>query len=121
MSIDLQPHTRTVFRRAFTAAAWAVLLWCGSRADASCGDYVMVGGRHTAASSNADLPDSKYPAVPRCHGPACSKNSMPPAAPVPKVELPVERWALSDAVDSSGCPFSEPLLADAHDNPCDGC
>jgi hypothetical protein len=102
-------------------ALLASVILAPGRAEASCGDYVKIGGGHTARHGDADRPASETPAVPRCHGPACSNNSMPPAAPVPKMELPIERWALSGAVEPAGSPFREPLLADAHDIPRDGC
>src|SRR5262245_27760243 len=92
----LHPYTRTIFRRAGTAAVCAFVLWCGSRAEASCGDYVMVGGRHDAPASTKGRIDPDIPAVPRCHGPMCSDNSIPPAAPAPKTNVAVDRYAIAD-------------------------
>ena len=89
------------------AAAFALLAWLfvyAPRAEASCGDYVMIGGHHAdGASSNAardwTAPDTIARQSPggrapkRCRGPFCSNGSIPPAAPVAPHRLSIERWA----------------------------
>jgi len=111
--------------------AWGALP--SSRAEASCGDYVMIGGRH-AAPSGAPYGDpgsggnerrgagsgQKSPAIPRCHGPACSNNSIPPAAPASKIEVTVERWAVSCSAALGVLPHQDALPADRAVRPCDG-
>jgi hypothetical protein len=87
-------------------------------ADASCGSYVFVRGRQlhsthsemagafarksAAADDSANLTtlnplevDESVPArrVPLCHGPSCSNDSVPPAAPAPKDHSTIDRWA----------------------------
>jgi hypothetical protein len=65
-----------------------VLLLNPSWSDASCGDYVTVGGRSTAMSGHEtmsrtagnDFPNSSDPA-PRCHGRFCSGNGQEPITP----------------------------------------
>jgi hypothetical protein len=113
------------------AAATSVLLASAvltpSRAEASCGDYVMVGGRNAGSgmaglSNDAghDMQGHHDPATPRCHGPTCSNGSIPPSAPAPKIEVTVERWAIPG---DAGLPLlteSDFLLADAHAVPCEG-
>src|SRR5262245_52218719 len=105
---------------AATLALLAYGLLFPSRADASCGDYVMVGGRHVAPH-DADLSrQSQAPGAPRCHGPHCSSHSIPPATPAPKVEVTVERWAISGSVDRDLLPNDASWLADLRDVPRDG-
>src|SRR5689334_12066098 len=116
----LHPHTRTIFRRASTAAVCAVMLWCGSRAEASCGDYVMVGGRHDPHAAATGRFDSDAPAVPRCRGPLCSDNSIPPAAPAPKMHMAVERWAIAAGARQVILPARDSLRAEPQQLPCDG-
>ena len=114
--------------------AWKRIRWTGmatlvllvsaaiapARVKAGCGDYVTVGGRHTAHHFNADRLDADTPAIPRCHGPQCSDNSNPPAAPAPKIEVTVERWAIAWGARLTVLPNHDALLADAHKSPCDG-
>jgi hypothetical protein len=92
--------------------------------EAACGDYVQItGGTRTSAdlmsdhAMNADgnPVDSTRRGAPRrpCRGPGCSNGSLPPAAPVPTVEVSVERWALAATdllpiVDSSYYLLAEP-------------
>jgi hypothetical protein len=115
-----------------TAAATLVLLASAflapKSAQASCGDYVMIGGHHAAHRSGAapaghadtgGQTGEKSP-VPRCHGPMCSNDSLPPAAPAPRTEMTVERWAVSLGTGLPILPECEALLAEARVFPCDG-
>lgn len=56
-------------------AAFAFDGWLASEpAQASCGDYVTVGGHGQGAGH-------EMPGVPTCHGPSCRKPSPLPASP----------------------------------------
>jgi hypothetical protein len=114
-------QTAWKFARGIAAATLALLASAAlspSRAEASCGDYVMIGGHH-AASGN-DTHGRHDPSVPSCHGPSCSNHSNPPLAPVPKIEVTVERWAVPGRTGLSLLPESDFLLAAAQASPCDG-
>jgi hypothetical protein len=120
-------QTAWKFARGTVAATLALLAsvaFSPSRAEASCGDYVMTGGNHAHSGmgnhSNDAAHDMHNPAAPSCHGPSCSNNSIPPLAPAPKIEVTVERWAIPGVSGLSLLPKSDFLLADAHDLPCDG-
>jgi hypothetical protein len=109
------------------AAAVGVLLvsfvFAPSRAEASCGDYVMIGGQHGHAAhlgADHDISGQHDPAGPRCHGPFCSNGSFPPAAPAPRIEVTVEQWALPDGSILCQLPQSSSLLAETREAPCDG-
>lgn len=108
------------------AAAALVLLasivFAPTKAEASCGDYVTIGGEHGHHSSGMthDMPGSHDPAKPRCHGPACSNGSFPPASPAPRVEVTIEQWAIPDGSTFCQSPQTSSLLADMHEIPCDG-
>jgi len=111
-------------------AGLAAIAVCPDSAYAACGDYVMVRGRHlpsnhaamagdptSAALNSTALHSTEYssPArrIPRCSGPQCSDGSIPPAAPAPKLQSTLERWAcslstaLADPLQSSSL-FAEP-------------
>jgi hypothetical protein len=105
---------------AATLVLLAAALMAPSRADASCGDYVMIGGRQVGDHSPYSSQDSQAPAMPRCRGPHCSDNSLPPATPTPKTEVTAERWAIFGCVDLDVLPSHDVLLADACDSPSDG-
>src|SRR5262249_4116276 len=64
--------------------------------------------------------DSDTPAFPCCHGPLCSDNSVPPAVPVPKLHMAVERWAIADSAPLAILPARDSLLAEPRELPCDG-
>jgi hypothetical protein len=111
------------------AATLVLLTWealSPSAADASCGDYVMIGGRHAVHDAVPQPHERRgdatqqVPAVPRCHGPLCSNNSIPPAAPARKIEVTVEHWAVSGSDALAVLPNRDDLPADAHALPCDG-
>jgi hypothetical protein len=107
------------------AAILALLAYAAlspSQADASCGDYVMVGGRHASHDSPAQSVDHgrQIPGIPRCHGPMCSDNSIPPAAPSSKIEVSVERWAIPGSTRHELLPSHVTWLADVRDVPRDG-
>jgi hypothetical protein len=93
-----------------------------SQADASCGDYVMIGGRHASQEDQRSGLDhgKQVPGTPRCHGPMCSNNSIPPAAPSSKIEVSVERWALPGSEVFDLLPHHDSWLADVRDVPRDG-
>lgn len=114
---------QTTFRRrfclGFTLAA-AMTAWSSfdiHTVNASCGDYVMVGGHghapHTGHSS---------PGVPTCHGPHCQKQAPLPFGPTKGlVDAPSSDAALCCASACSARPslsrlnFEEILsLADGH-------
>jgi hypothetical protein len=125
-------QTAWKFLRGTAAAALTLLasaVLSPSRAEASCGDYVMIGGHHAHSGMahsgigsylNDAGHDMHAPAVPRCHGPSCSNRSIPPLAPAPKIEVTVEHWAIPGVSGLSLLPESDFLLADAGDLPCDG-
>ena len=78
----------------------ALLVFAPSRADASCGDYVMVGGAQGHhATHSPDRHSAHDPLRPMCQGPHCSNSSFPPAAPAPRIDLAVEQWALVGRCD----------------------
>jgi len=109
--------------RSGLAAMLALLAWAGlspSQADASCGDYVMVGGRHASHGQQSFDHGKQVPGVPRCHGPMCSDNSIPPAAPSSKIEVSVERWAIPGSEQFDLLPSHSSWLADVRDVPRDG-
>jgi hypothetical protein len=106
-------------------AILALLAWAAmspSQADASCGDYVMVGGRHASHEHQPQSFDhgKQGPGIPRCHGPMCSDNSIPPAAPSSKIEVSVERWAIPGSEAFDLLPSHSSWLADVRDVPRDG-
>src|SRR5580765_1077279 len=110
------------------AAAACVLLasivLAPSQAEASCGDYVTIGGQHSqTAHSGAvdqDMPGQHDPAKPRCHGPSCSNRSFPPAAPATRVEVTVEHWALPGGSAQSQSPQATSLIAETREVLCAG-
>ncbi len=108
----------------WTAATTLVLLasaaFAPRPAEASCGDYVMVGRRHAGHAPDADRLKPHAPAVPRCHGPMCSDNSTPPAAPTPKIGITIEHGANSGGTRLAVLDRSEVLIGDARVFPSDG-
>lgn len=98
--------TLTSFYRLMLATAIALvgMVATSSRVEASCGDYVIVGGTKAAASAGhagmmshaADADalaghDSKPPR--RCRGPHCTSNQSTPSAPAPQFEVRLsEQW-----------------------------
>ncbi len=120
-------QTASKFARGTMAATLVLLasvVAAPSRAEASCGDYVMVGGHHAGSgmsghSNHADH-DMHDPATPGCHGPSCSNRSIPPLFPAPKIDVTVERWAIPGQSGLSLLPENDFLLADAQASPCDG-
>jgi hypothetical protein len=125
------PHSAWKIARGAAAAILTLLgsaLLAPSAAHASCGDYVMIGSHHSAhhsgpASSGhtgSTGQTGEQAPVPLCHGPRCSNNSLPPAAPAPRIEMTVERWAVSSGTTLTILPDCESLLAEAHVMTCDG-
>jgi len=84
-----------------TLGLLASLVIAPTHAEAACGDYVMIGGHDSADHSHSAMPENDAPATPRCRGPLCSNSSIPPATPAPKIEVPVERWAVASGVQVS--------------------
>jgi hypothetical protein len=116
-------QTAWKFARGTAAATFALLVSAvlsPSRAEASCGDYVMVGGHAGHSGMGNGTQRTHDPATPRCHGPSCSNNSIPIQAPVPKIEVTVERWAIPAQAGLPLLPESDFLLADAQALPCAG-
>jgi hypothetical protein len=81
--------------------ALAVLGWCApAGARAGCGDYVVLELHPApAASASQDTPAvvSRIEAAPvrhrvPCHGPLCSRGSLPPWNAVPPSQTPAEQW-----------------------------
>ena len=80
-------------------------------AQAGCGDYVLIHGKHVPMLHSADQSDAaqisshggtgegasneSIPERAPCHGPGCSNGSLPPAAPASEIHLPVDRWAIA--------------------------
>lgn len=104
--------TRALPRLPVRAVAAALLLAAGlfgtaGRADAGCGDYVVIDGQPVATHDPGRLPGEP------CHGPNCSVRECPPQAPlVPPAEpnpAPKDRSASTfiAAVPSPG--FDEPV------------
>jgi hypothetical protein len=75
---------------------------------ASCGDYVQVGnaalenGRlATSGLTNSSHPNGHNGENQRCHGPNCSRPSVPVNVPITPVERPVEQWAFCDLLPAN--------------------
>ena len=88
-------------RRLFAAAA--VLFVCvvvsPQQAQASCGDYVMVGGHSNpdgtagmGSGSMASGHTGKRTGFPVCHGPGCSQRRELPASPPTRITLDEHAW-----------------------------
>jgi hypothetical protein len=107
---------------AATLALLAYALLSPSQADASCGDYVMIGGRHATHEPGSLAVDygKQGPTFPRCHGPMCSDNSIPPAAPSSKMEVSVEQWAVPGGIDLDVPQDRDVLAVELHVSPCEG-
>lgn len=104
--------TRTLPRLPARAVATALLLAAGlfgsgGRAEANCGDYVVIDGQPAVGHDAGRLPGEP------CHGPNCSVGECPPQAPlVPPTNpnpAPKDRWAgvIIAADPSPG--FDEPV------------
>lgn len=88
------------------AALCAGFLLLPGSAEASCGDYVLIGNSHAPmARSSPDRPtdgsppdraDHGFPHR-QCHGPGCSNGSVPPTAPSRGATESIERWAHTPA------------------------
>jgi hypothetical protein len=102
MALILTSRSMREFMRRWSIAA-ALLLGAAvlgpTQAEASCGEYVIVGGGQIqidhSMMAHRQTQDHQDPAVPYCDGPSCSNRSFPPALPAPVIELTVERWAIS--------------------------
>jgi hypothetical protein len=123
------PHSAWKIARGAAAAMLTLLgsaIVAPSAAHASCGDYVMIGSHdsahHSGPAANGHTDSAGKPAeqTPRCYGPHCSNNSLPPAAPAPRIEMTVERWAVWGDTSLTVLPDCESLLAEAHVVTCDG-
>ena len=98
-------NRRAMFERRtllkITSIAWAarvvisplacMALWslCSSSAEASCGDYVMLGGSHGHGMHS----DSAHPASAPCRGPECQRRQPLPLPPeLPLRIAPFDAW-----------------------------
>lgn len=99
---------RTV-RAPATALLFAAWLLCSpGRADASCGDYVTIAGQPAAsdhAVPSSDQSERPVPGQP-CHGPNCSAQQHPPAAP--PVSPPTDPKQPDARVGTAELPDAEP-------------
>jgi hypothetical protein len=129
-----QRHPRfTILRPAPLCAALAALLFgaasSASTAQASCGDYVVIGGEHAASmppakSENAPraLADQHRSSPPTCQGPSCGRRHGLPTPSQPTLpRAGLEHWAClaasieNSSVRTSSAPFDRSLhLADGH-------
>src|SRR5262249_9765511 len=78
-------------------AFFAASLCAPATAHASCGDYVVLGGP-TPAPAAAALPphvDSPGKPAPPCHGPTCSRGTLPPLLPPAAPVATPDEWALA--------------------------
>jgi len=120
------------FWRGLACAFLAASGLSASRAAASCGDYVMVGGKPMASHSlatNAGQQDllkhstenaAELPAPCGCTGPSCSRDSIP-TTPLPNAPVAVDQWGVFSAEDSFPPPGSSrlttakrPIAGDGH-------
>lgn len=112
-------------------AVFASLLLTPRAAEATCGDYLRVGGGsvmqvhsmpNQPISTSGSLDFAADPAVPHrpCHGPSCSGGSFPPPAPATSVVVSIERWALAPADPAPSFVCSDYLLAVPFDLVVDG-
>jgi hypothetical protein len=98
-------------------------------AQASCGDYVLIGASHvqTAHSmlgqptdgNSSGRADHSRPYQP-CHGPGCSNGSIPPQAPIPTTTDSIERWALTPNDKFPNLTSCSNVLPEPLDNVTDG-
>jgi hypothetical protein len=106
-------------------ALLATALLAPRTAQASCGDYVVLGDR-PAGAAHAGQPMNTTPANPSaptphapCHGPLCSRNRPHlPLPPVVPVSEQVERWGCVGAfLPVPGTGALAPLPGDAGERP----
>jgi hypothetical protein len=72
-------------------AVVALVLSTNGRANASCGDYVTIGGKKQMMPHDSDA--KHLPAAPKspCHGPNCSRAPiLPPAAAAPVAPIGID-------------------------------
>lgn len=84
-------------------ALFGSVFFAPTKAQASCGDYVMIGGKAHGGMLHAPTPGAKNESdqnsadgrkVPRpCHGPSCSNESRGPIVPPVRITTTVDRWA----------------------------
>jgi len=85
------------------------LLLLESKAQAGCGDYVLISGRSVhAAQTGPDPSPIKTP----CHGPNCSaeQQSLPPVTTAPTTTISGERDPAAVGLLTLTCSFRGPLL-----------
>ena len=100
---------------------YAVIVLSSAGADASCGDYVMIGGRQAAEHQLAlDHCRSPIPATPQCRGAHCSDHSRPPATPSSRIDTTADDWAICAVFPPE--PISNPsaFMFARHRIPCSG-
>lgn len=94
-----------IHRRLVQFALLGATVLCGwlidaSEVQASCGDYVMIGGHargHQSSptmSSDGSSGEKNKPTPSPCPGGVCSqRDHLPPSPSVPKINLEQEQWA----------------------------
>ncbi|HVV98986.1 MAG TPA: hypothetical protein VHB77_01530 [Planctomycetaceae bacterium] len=88
----------------------ATLCWTCSQqsAEASCGDYVMLGDHHPAHSSMPSTPAGPH----HCRGPGCRQIPFAPLAPEKVVVGDETDWGLPDAFLLDAAPPAAHWLRD---------
>jgi hypothetical protein len=99
-------------------AGWALALLLGvlaapAAAQASCGDYVRMGGADAPRPATDGKGMPSHPAPGPCHGPGCDRHPVAPLAPV-TVSVQVEDWACVLRADDSRS--SKPTFALREEN-----
>ncbi len=84
-----------------------------SRVEASCGDYVALGGHH--ASGHGPMRVERHgtggSGAPACQGVMCDRR-VPPLAPAPKAVVVAEQWAMLANFSAGSPPFLRRWRAD---------
>jgi len=83
------------------AGVLLVLVGVAGKAQASCGDYVVIGSARHAPRADGHA-KSTLPLRNRCHGPACRRDL--PATPQPPPPIHPTTWGDHWAMNMSTCP-----------------
>ena len=89
-----------------------VVVISSSRADASCGDYVMIGGGHSASNHMSKDSPPPFRGAPQCRGLHCSDHSVPPSVPSSRIDLTADEWAICGRVASVLLPTRPEFVID---------
>ena len=95
----------------------------GRPAQASCGDYVMIGGHdaHAPRQGSADLPRSTDHQGPGCRGANCRARLPLPAAPFNSLrDMTPPHWAWRRQALPADAEFSSALISDEYLLICEG-